>query len=67
MEHRTIFGVVNLVTTEHGVDMWSQAGFFSESKQELGRLVIDAVFRVIEVNARRLGRHPLATLWISSE
>ena len=35
--------------------------------EELERLVGDAILRVVEVEARRLGRHPLAALGVVRE
>ena len=57
-----VFRDVDLLAAEHGVDPAAQAGFLRQLQKELERFVGDAVLRVIEEDARRLGRHPLAAL-----
>ena len=58
---------VDLLAAEHGVDPRAQAGFLGQLQEQLERLVGDAVLRVVEVDARRLGRHALAALGIVRE
>ncbi len=67
MQHCPIFGDVNLVTAEHGVDPRPQTGLLRELKEEPDRLVGHAILRIIEVNTRRFGRHTLAALIVSRE
>ena len=58
-----VFRDVDLLAAEHGVDPRPQAGFLGQLEEELEGFVGDAILRVIEVEAHRLGRHPLAALW----
>src|SRR4051812_5404466 len=51
---------VDLLATEHGVDPAAEAGLLGELYEEPDRLVGDEVLGVIEVDAGRLGREPLA-------
>ena len=67
VQHRPVFGAVNLVTAEHRFDPWSQPGFLRELKKELDRLLSDAILRIIEVNARTLSRQTRATLSVIGE
>src|ERR1700692_443514 len=60
MQHRPVFGAVNLVAAKHGVDARSQAGLLRESNKELDRLLSDTILGVIEVNASTLSRQTLA-------
>ena len=55
-----VFRDVDLLAPKHGVDPRSQAGFFRQLPEQRQGFVGDAVLRVIEVDARRLGRHALA-------
>jgi hypothetical protein len=59
-----VFRDVDLLTPEHGVDARAQAGFLRQLQEELEGFVGDAVLRVIQVEARRLGRHVLAALGV---
>ena len=67
MEHGPVFGAVDLLALEHGVNPLPQAGFVRELQQELHRLAGDAVLRVIEINARRFGGQALAALAVIRE
>jgi hypothetical protein len=67
MQHGPVFGPVNLVAPEHGVDPLPQPGFLRKLEEELDRLARDAILRVIEVNARRFGRQTLAALRVIRE
>ena len=62
-----VFRDVDLLAPEHGVDARSQAGFLRQLQEELEGFVGDAVLRVIQVEAHRLGRHALAALGIVRE
>ena len=50
-----VFRDVDLLAPEHGVDARPQAGLLGQLQQQLERLVGDAILRVVEVEARRLG------------
>ncbi len=62
-----VFRDVDLVAAEHGVDPRAQAGFLRQLQEELEGLVGDAILRVVEEEARRLGRQALAALGIIRE
>src|SRR6185436_15858250 len=61
MEHGPVFGAVDLLALKHGVDPLPQAGFIRELQEQIYRLARDAIFRVIEINARHFGGQALAT------
>ena len=67
MQHRAVLGDVDLLAAEHGVDAAAQAGFLGQLQKQLQRFVGDAVLRVVEEEARGLGRHPLAALGVIGE
>jgi hypothetical protein len=52
---------------ERGIDARAQAGFIRESQEELEGFVCDAILRVIQVQADRLGRHTFAAFSIIGE
>ena len=60
VQHGAILGEVDLVAAEHGVDAVAQSGCFGKLHEQVERLVGDAVFRVVEVEAHGLGRQALA-------
>ena len=62
VEDGAVFGDVDLLAAEHRVDAFTQAAILGELEQEGERLVGDAVLRVIEVQARCLGRETLTAL-----
>ena len=64
VQNGPVFGDVDLLAPEHGVDPLAQAGFLGQLQQELERLIGDAILRVIEINADGLGRHALAALGV---
>ena len=68
VQHGAILGDVDLVAAEHGVDARAQAGFSGQLHEQLEGFVRDAVLRVIEEQARRLGRQPFAAfgVWAKS-
>ncbi len=61
MQDGSIFRDVDFLAAEHGVDPRPQIALLGQLHEQLERLVGDAMLRVIEENARRLGCHPLAT------
>ena len=68
VQHGAVLGDVDLLAAEHGVDPRAQArllGQLRRSSRE--RLVGDAVLRVVEVEAGRLGGQALAALGIVGE
>ena len=52
VQHGAVFGDVDLVAAEHGVDARAQAGFLGQLHEQPERLVGDAVLRVVEIDAR---------------
>ena len=67
MQNGALFGDVDLVAREHGVDVLAQAGLLRKLKQQPHRLAGDAVLRVIEVETQGLQREAFATLGILGE
>src|SRR4029077_3501348 len=62
-----LLGEINFVSTKHGVDSGSQARFLGQLEEELERFVGDAVLRIVQENAHRLGGHSLSTFGVFSE
>ena len=62
-----VFGDVDLLAAEHGVDACFQARFLGQLQQQPQRLVGDAVLGVIEEEPRGLGREPLAAARVVGE
>jgi hypothetical protein len=67
MEHGTVLGAVDVLASEHGLAPLGEAGFVGEARQELDRLVVDAVLRVVEEQARRLGNQSLTAPGVRRE
>ena len=55
MQDGAIFGEVDLVATEHGVNMLTKARLRGELPKELEGFVGDAVLGVIQIDASRFG------------
>ncbi len=55
-----VFGDVDLLAAEHGVDPLAQTGFLGQLHEQLKRFVGDTVLGVIQVEPHRLGGQPLA-------
>jgi hypothetical protein len=60
VQDRAVFRNVDLVTSEHGVDVRAQVDFLCQLQEEPERFVSDAVLRVIQAEAHGLDRHALA-------
>src|SRR5215831_2760056 len=58
---------VDLLAAKHGVDPGTQAAFRRQLQKELKSFLRDAMLRVIEVDAHRLGGHALAAFGILRE
>src|SRR6267143_4344717 len=67
MEDGPVFRQVDLVAAKHRVDALTQARLLGESTEQLHRLVSDAILGVVEINADRLRRQPLATCRVVHE
>jgi hypothetical protein len=67
MQDSAVFGHVDLVATEHGVNALAQARFLGELHQQWQGLLGDAVFRVVEVEAGALDCQALAALGVITE
>jgi hypothetical protein len=59
-----LFGDVDFLPVEHGIDSCSQARLFRQFKKESERFVGDAVLGVIEVKSNGPDRQTLAALRI---
>jgi hypothetical protein len=55
---------VNLFHPKHGVNPPSQARFFGKFKQEPNGFISNAILGVVQEEADRFGRHPLAAAGI---
>jgi hypothetical protein len=55
-----VFRDVDFLASKHRVDPPAQSGLFGEVDKQLERLVVDAIFRVIQIDAGSLRGHPLA-------
>ena len=62
-----IFGDVDFLAAKHRVDPGAQPGSFGELDEQLERLVVDAILRVVEVDAGGVRGHPLAARGIVGE
>ena len=62
-----LLGDVDLLTPEHGVDVRPQAGLLCQLQQQPERLVGNAVFRIVEVNADSFNRQAFAARRIVRE
>ena len=67
VQHGAVFRDVDFLAAEHGVDPPAQAGFLGQLEQQFERLVGDAVLRIIQKKARRLGRQALAAFRVVGE
>ena len=60
MQDGAVFRCVDFLAPEHGIDAFVQPGLLRQLQQKLEGFVGDAVLRVIQVEARRFGRHAFA-------
>ncbi len=60
MENRAIFRHVDSFAAKHRVDPGAQPRLFGEFDEQPESLVVDAIFRVVEIDAGGLSGHPLA-------
>ena len=67
VQDRPLLRDVDFVAAKHGVDPRSQARFLGQFEEQLEGFVGDAVLRVIEEEAHRLGGHALAALGVVRE
>jgi hypothetical protein len=67
MQDGAIFRHVDFLASKHRVDPGAQPGLFGELEEQLERLIVDAIFRVIQVDAGRFRGHPLAARRIIGE
>jgi len=63
----TFFRDVDFLAAKHCIDPPAQSRLFGKLNEQLKRLVIDAIFRVIQVDAGGLGGHPFAARRIIRE
>ena len=67
VQHGAFLRHVDLLAPEHRVDPGAQAGLHGEADQQLQRVPGHPVLRIIEIDARRLRRHPFAAPRIARE
>ena len=67
MQNGPVFRQVDLVSPEHGVDTFAQTGLLGEATQQRNGLFVDAIFRVIEIDANRFRRQALAACRVIGE
>ncbi len=67
VQHGPVLGDVDLLAVEHRVDAGAQPGSLRELDEKRERLVGDAVLRVVEIDAGRFRRHPLAPRGVVGE
>ena len=67
MQGRPVFGLVDLLAPEHGIDAGAQARLLREAGQQIERFAGDTVLRVIQEDARGLGGQPPAAFRIARE
>ncbi len=67
MQHRAVLRDVDLVPAEHRIDLLSQTRLLGQLDQQLQRLVVDAVLRIVEKDPARLCGKALAASWILFE
>jgi hypothetical protein len=67
MQNGALFGDVDLVAREHGVDVLAQAGLLRKLKDQPNRFAGNGVLRVIEVETQVRQREAFATLGILRE
>jgi hypothetical protein len=60
VQHRSIFRDVDFLASKHRVDPGPQPALFCELDEQPERLVVDAIFRIVQEDAGGLRRHPLA-------
>ena len=67
VQHRAVLGHVDVLACEHGVAPRGYAGLGGELHQEVERFARDAILRVVEVDAGRLGRQAGASPGVGGE
>src|ERR1700678_154444 len=61
MQNRAFLGEVDLVAAKHRIDVRAQPRFLRQLQKKLEGFIRDAVLRIIQEDARALGRQPFAT------
>jgi hypothetical protein len=59
MQDSPLLSDIDLLSTEHGIDMISQARLLSQLQKETKRLIGYEVLRIIKIDANRFDRHTL--------
>ena len=60
VQHRAIFGDVDPVAAKHRIDSGAQPALLCKLDQQLQRLVVDSIFRIVQEDAGGLRRHAFA-------
>ena len=64
VQHRAILRDIHLLAAKHCVDPPAQPGLLGELDQQPERLVVDAVFGVVQKDTGSFRRHPLGACWV---
>ena len=64
VQHGAVFREIDFLATEHRRNPPAHIGFLGQLEQQLESLVRDAILRIIQVEARRLGRQALTAFWV---
>ena len=67
VQHRPVFGDVDVLAGEHRIDTRAPAARFREQDEEPHRLAVDPVLGVVEMPARGVDVHPVGTLGVGGK
>ena len=67
VEYGAVLGDVDLLAGKHRLNAGLESGFFGELKQQLERLISQAILGVIEEDAAELCREPITTRRVPGE
>jgi hypothetical protein len=67
VQYRSLFGGVDLLSTEHRLDTLAQAAGISQPHQKADRFVGDAVLRIVEIQSGPFGHEALAARGVVGE
>jgi hypothetical protein len=65
VQHGSLLSNVDFFAGEHGVDALAQAARLCQIEEQAQRLIGDAVFRVVEVDALGFGSQPRSALGVA--
>ena len=67
VQDRTVFGCIDAITPEHGIDPRAQPAGICKRQQQVQRFGVDALLGVIDVKPRRLDTQALSACRISGK